>query len=328
VHWKNYVSDEFYELFSVIMIDEKGWKVMSDELQHVDVLLVVEGYHEPIIQDLTALHTSGRVSNVLLFADDWHYFTHEQYDIKRRLFSLPFAYVLSTYAPQVPLFYPDASFINNVLWVPHSASRRFHSRTLNATAVPTALLMGSTSRIYKYRSIAQDMIQAGNAHILQIKHPGYDEKYSGQTTFVDSIMPYAYALTCGSAINYVVAKFFEIPATGHLMLVNGEIKPHLRRLFFVENVHYRKFSHGSLEGMVNDLNSTATRDLSIREAGKELVSQLHTTDMRAQLVMQIAASLLEGKTPRGFFFSKADVCPIFDPYFAEAYKSIRENPKK
>ena len=327
--WGDFVSDEFYETFMVLLVNEKGWKVFSDDLPHVDVLLVMEAYSESTIQDLTSLYSSGRVSHVLFFADDLHYFSYEQYSIKRRILTLPFVHIVTTVAPQLPLFYPNSTFANKVLWCPHSAARRFNSKHLNTSAVPKVLLPGSVNVIYRYRLLAKTIMDASNgtSNIVQVPHPGY-EKYTEHSKFVDGLMPYAYALTCGLSLNYVVAKFFEIPATGHMLLANPEIGRHLHRLCYIEGRHYRRYTNVTLENMVNNVNVTLDEDLSIRKEGKKLIHALHTTEHRAQLLMQIAVSLAQGKAPRGFYYAESDTLPIFDPEYVQLFETYRQEPKK
>jgi hypothetical protein len=182
----------------------------------------------------------------------------------------------STYAYLGRALYPNSDS-SRWLWVPHSASSRFQRR-VNATArTDVALMTGSAgATYYPYRAQAAKL---QSVHVLP--HPGYEwqRTQAQHLAFVAEAASYAVGLTSGLTLNYAVAKFFEIPAMGQLLLANSEMEPFLRFLGYVPHVHYLLYSAAHMDTVVS--LALATHHLHVRHTGQALIKSLHTTAHRA-----------------------------------------------
>jgi hypothetical protein len=88
-----------------------------------------------------------------------------------------------------------------------------------------------------------------------------------------------------------VAKHFEIPATGALLVADGAVRGPLEQLGFLENVHYVPVSEQDLEAKIRyvlDENNHLEID-EIRHRGQSLIREAHKTSDRARLIDSICA---------------------------------------
>jgi hypothetical protein len=92
-------------------------------------------------------------------------------------------------------------------------------------------------------------------------------------------------------MRYVVAKYFEIPATGALLFADSAVSQQLKELGLLENVHYIPASRENLEDQIRYvLNPSHDAELDeIRRRGQELVLSRHKTSDRAKLIDQVCA---------------------------------------
>ena len=201
--------------------------------------------------------------------------------MKRRVFNLPIILMLA-YPYTTRWLYPDVSDLAaRALWVPHSAASRF-VRPLNRTAsFEQVLLTGATPKEwYPYRAAAQMM-----SEVFQIEHPGYEIKGSPERNrmFVDKMAAFGAGMTDCSVLQYVLAKVFEIPATGQLLLVNAEIAPLLRNLCMVEGEHFISYGVANMAERIDFVLSPANRlEVDhIRNQSQWLMHRAHTTTARA-----------------------------------------------
>lgn len=282
--WGTYVSDEYYEILNV-ELPKLGW-VTYEEGMRVDMLLFVEAHGE-LLANHDRLMKSGNVGSIAFLQDDMHWFERETREMKRRVYNLPIILMMS-YAYTARWLYPDVNDLEaRALWVPHSAASCF-VRPLNRTAsFGQVLLTGATSKMwYPYRAVAQIMSKAnGIRQVFQIEHPGYNAKSSPESkgAFVDKMAAFGAGITDCLTLQYVVAKVFEIPATGQLLLVNAEIAPLLRNLCMVEGEHFISYGAANMAERIGSVLSTAKRsevDL-IRNQSHWLVQRAHTTTARA-----------------------------------------------
>jgi hypothetical protein len=103
---------------------------------------------------------------------------------------------------------------------------------------------------------------------------------------------YRAAFTDGSIYRYTVAKHFEIPAAGALLLAEGALAEPLRQLGFVAGEHYLATSGEDLEEQVRYiLEEASDSELDpIRRRGQALVWERHKTSDRARLIDEVCRS--------------------------------------
>jgi len=217
---------------------------------------------------------------------------HSEQDM-REAFSM-FNTILSTVEYVFDQFYPELFKTKRVVWVPHSASPDF-LLPYNEHPENALLLSGSVYDHYPLRMRVRALYDRGSYPIVIHRHPGHRFDFDYETDssvgrgYAKKINAYRAAFTDSSRYGYAVAKYFEIPATGSLLLADRAISGPLRRIGFIEGVHYIGVSNEDLEEKIEyvlDENNHNELD-EIRRNGQELVWQRHKTSDRARLIDEI-----------------------------------------
>lgn len=225
-------------------------------------------------------------------ADDLHH--HGARNRREKAFLLCDT-VLATYAYRFADFFPEVAESRRVVWLPHSASPDF---ALAANSAPRneLFLSGAISKAYPLRERLNALMEAGCKEIVRHEHPGYHRQYdyAGDSrvgrAFARRIWDHRAAFTDCLVFQYAVAKHFEIPATGALLVADVFIEEPLSKLGFVPGVHYFPVSSGDLEDRVRYLLREDRHDEldRIRRNGQALVLERHRTSHRARLINDLA----------------------------------------
>ncbi len=232
----------------------------------------------------------------LFFADDLHSWNRRMREIKVVAFALSDV-ILTTYAYCWTRLFPELSS-RKVFWIPHSASPDF-MLPFNPAAKNSIFLSGAINEAYPLRQQMLKLHREGSFAIEYLRHPGYycgynyesdasvGRGYAGRihdcrTGFADSVFPYA----------YVVAKFFEIPATGALLLADDTVSPYLRELGFEANRHYVPVSRENLEAQLGYVLSESNHEEldHVRRNGQALVHERHNSIDRARRINEICSN--------------------------------------
>jgi hypothetical protein len=199
--------------------------------------------------------------------------------------------VLANYADVFHSFYPELENRKQAIWIPHAASPDF-ILPFNDQPEDAILLSGRIAPIYPLRTRMKDLAKEGRFAIHRQEHPGYGEDFNYGNDprvgigYAATINRYRAAFTDASTYRYVVAKHFEIPATGALLVADGLVNASLRELGFIENMHYVAVSPQDLEEKIRyvlDRANSAEID-EIRRRGQELVLRAHRTCDRARAI--------------------------------------------
>ena len=229
----------------------------------------------------------------VFFADDLHWWNRRMREIKVVNFAVS-DLVLSTYAYCWKKLYPELSS-KKVAWIPHSASPDF-MLPFNRSAKNSVFLSGAMNEAYPLRQQMLRLHVEGSYAIEYQRHPGYycgydyernasvGRGYAQQINgcrvgFADSVFPYA----------YVVAKFFEIPATGALLLADDTVSPYLKELGFEADRHYVPVSKENLEEQIRYvLDEKHHEELDqVRKNGQTLVQERHQISDRAKRINDV-----------------------------------------
>jgi hypothetical protein len=143
------------------------------------------------------------------------------------------------------------------------------------------------------------------AAAVKLDHPVYDGGGSASQgaqqmpapivgkRYAQTLNRYATCLTDGLHLNYTIAKIFEIPAAGCVLLVNAEMRPLLARLGMFDSVHYLAYESGAhlrrlvqQAVMVLDLQNAQLME-GIRRRAQQLLMRRHLV---AHRVAQVDAS--------------------------------------
>jgi len=272
-----------------------GWAQVEREMvatfgRRPDVVYFLEEYELTLQLDRAVPGSSIRDSlargctKVYQYTDDLHWFTEEQKTTKLTAMQRADR-VMSTYAPVFEQV-TGLALGSRVMHVPHAASPHF-LLPLNTRPVNRILLAGSTApEWYPYRALVKDKIAKGDIRFVELPHPGYSFENGGRDKiglgFGLELNRYRACITDGSRLNYTVAKIFEIPATGCLLVLNVEMMPFVAQLGFQPFVHYVPYDRDTLDDVADFVLDPDNRDDidSVRARGQALVWSRHTMGHR------------------------------------------------
>lgn len=307
--WKGFVSREFYHVMTDL-VARHGWRhiegsrlwrgrgtvratLLREFGELPEVVLFWEGYdavleHAP---DVTRLD-----SRKCFFADDLHAKDKEEEQLKFLCF-LMCDTVLSPYAYAFDHHYPRLAGMKRVGWVPHAASPDF-MLDYNERPANAILLSGCLVDHYPFR---RQMKQLHDRHVHAIDyhaHPGYQIDFDYERdprvgrAYAEKLRGYRAGFTDGTWRGYVVAKYFEIPATGALLLADDTVSAQLRELGLFEHEHYLPVSPRDLEEKVRFVLDERNHDEidRIRRSGQAVVRERHQTSDRARLIDELCAA--------------------------------------
>ena len=289
------------------LIDEHGWKqIETDELYYSSrpleslllskfaelpkVILCWEGYYLLTARrrEIDSLDCAKYI-----LCDDLH--AGEEHSEQEMLEAFSTCNtILSTYEYVFDRFYPELSKTKKVVWMPHSASPDF-LLAFNEHPVNAILLSGVIDDYYPLRQRMRALCDKGSYPISIHRHPGYRCDFDHETNpsigraYAKRINAYRAAFTDSSKYRYAVAKYFEIPATGSLLLADRAVSEPLSRLGFIDGVHYIGVSDEDLEEKIEytlDENNHMELD-QVRRNGQELVWRRHKTADRARSIDEV-----------------------------------------
>jgi hypothetical protein len=307
--WRRYVSREFYHVMTDLMT-HYGWrqlaasqlwngpgtikgKLMELLGQLPKTILFWEGYHFLIEHVYDVLHLD---CHKCLFADDLHWGWREEGQNKFLCYSMCDT-ILSPYAYLFERFYPQLSGIKQVVWIPHSASPDF-MLPYNTHPENAILLSGCLEYHYPFRQQMKRLHAEQSYAIAYHPHPGYGCNYDYDKDgdvghgYAAKINNYRVGFTDSTRYKYVVAKYFEIPATGALLLADDAVAGQLKELAMRENSHYLPVSSADLEEKIQYvLDEKNHEELDeIRRRGQQLIWKRHKTSDRAGLIDEICGA--------------------------------------
>lgn len=296
-----YVSREFHQVMTDLMTNYDWRQIETFELWNAggslkdrllnrfgevpNIILFWEGY-EFLCAHLSQV--SELASHRVIMADDLHWWSEEMRLRKLIAFSSCHA-ILSTYAYGWARFFPELAESRRPKWVPHSASREF-MLDYNPHPANSILLSGVIDRHYPLR---QQLKQLQSCYpIYHHGHPGYHCSYDHGTDpnvgrgYGAKINHHRIGFTDSAIYEYVVAKYFEIPATGALLLADDAVRGPLEELGFIQGVHYIAVSKENLDLQIRYvLDATNHEQLDeIRRRGQKLVWDRHKTSDRARQI--------------------------------------------
>lgn len=300
---RGYVSREFYYVMTELMASYDWKQIDTYELWKApgsltskllnnfgelpDAILFWEGY------EFICAHTNeiGRLDcERFIFADDLHCHTEKERGMKAVSFGLCDT-VLSTCGYVWNKFYPEFQGNKKVVWIPHSASPDF-LLPYNPHPENAIFLSGAMSRHYPLRRHVKSLYEQGLYAIAYHGHPGYHCQYDYKKNediglgYAKRINSYRAGFTDSLLYEYVVAKYFEIPAVGALLFADDAVSGPLRQLGYLENEHYLPVSKDNLKARILYVLDESNHDKldEIRRRGQALVWERHKTCDRARQI--------------------------------------------
>lgn len=306
---RTYVSRELY-FIQRDLITNHGWRhIESNSLQYrpgslehklrttfgelPEIVIFWEAY-ELVYQHCREMQ--GLKCRKFFFADDLHWWNRRMRETKVIVFAVSDV-ILGPYVYRWTSLFPELSKKRTV-WVPHSASADF-MLPFNPAAENSIFLSGAINEAYPLRQRMLRLHHDGSFAIRYHRHPGY---YCGYDYERDGRIGRGYAekiqqcrvgfADSGFPFGYLVAKFFEIPATGALLLADDTVSEQLRKLGFEAERHYVPVSQKNLEDQIDYVLSESNHDSldQIRRDGQALVHEQHKTSDRAQFINAVCAT--------------------------------------
>jgi hypothetical protein len=255
-----------------------------------EVILFWEQY-EVITSRATELWRLG--IQIGIWADDIHSFS----DKVRLSRVAPFVLadkVLAAYANRFEEFYPFIRKDAGLIWVPHSASADFVV-PLNKAPEAAVFVSGAMTSHYPLRRQMKALHEESCMPIVFFEHPGYHCEFHHELDervgngYARNIARHLAAFTDGLVYGYLVAKFFEIPATGALLLGEERMKGALASLGFRDGVHYLSVSPENLKARIEETLDPRNRKAidEIRRQGQKLVLERHLVEHRAKQIDEV-----------------------------------------
>jgi hypothetical protein len=292
-----YVSREFWWTFCSLR--EHGWRLLetNDLPQHGDHLepllqLRAEGWPDVVLfwesypqlaRYADAFQEHG--TRVYVMTDDLHHARDGMAESLRLADG-----ILSTYAPRLRTYWPAVD-PSRVTWVPHAAGPDF-LLPLAKRPHPVVFVSGAMNHAYPLRLAMRDLALRRPELARLYEHPGYECDYDYERDgrvgegYAAAMRECLAAFTDALVHQYVVAKHFEIPATGALLLADRAVAPQLEQLGFRDGQHYVSVTAGDLETVVSRVldRRNAKQIDTIRRRAHALVHDRHTTAHRAQQI--------------------------------------------
>jgi len=257
-----------------------------------EVILFWEGYYllNRRRAEIEALDCAKYV-----FCEDLHDGEEQSKQNKLEAFSM-FHTVLASYGYVFDQYYPELS-MKRVVWLPHSASPDF-LLPYNDHPENAIFLSGAVNDNYPLRQRVKGLSDSGSYPIVVQPHPGHRCDFDYRTNtgvgreYAMRINTYRVAFTDCSKYKYSIAKYFEIPATGALLLADRAISKPLRAIGFIDGTNYIGVSDDDLEKKLAYVLDDSNRDEldEIRRNGQRLVWQKHKTSDRARLIDEICTA--------------------------------------
>lgn len=303
---RRYVSREFSYILDGL-IEDHGWRQldpfdlwnapgsMQDRLlrelgEIPEVVLFWESY-EFLIEHVRTFDAMG--CRRFIFADDLHWWDDQMRAVKTLGFSFCDG-ILCAYEPAFHRFYPRLGQEKEVVWIPHAASPDFLLE-YHESPEPAVFLSGAIGHHYPLRQSMLRLCRRGDLHIVHHEHPGYHCEYDygldariGRP-YAERIREHLAGFTDCGTFGYTVAKHFEIPATGSLLVADAGVEKDLASLGFEAGIHYIPVMRRNLKRRLAAVLDPRNREEidAIRRRGQELVRDRHTTRHRAQRIDEV-----------------------------------------
>jgi hypothetical protein len=221
--------------------------------------------------------------------------------------------ILPTYEYLVENRAPETARTPRV-WMPHSALPAFFAQPLHPAPTPVVLLVGATMHGYPLRMEVKSRIDRGDKRFAQWAHPGWQVGPSMQhiDDFAAAIRLHLACILDGSANNFVVAKVFEVPATGSLLLMSDDVIDALAALGFVSGEHYLSYNRSSLDATVDWVLDPANRPAvdRMRAAGRVLAVARHTTQHRVEAIHAVGEMAARVQRERSGVWDAASLAAV------------------
>ena len=311
--WEEYSMKQFIQILGYLV--EKGWSRYVPSNEHwvtsIDNMITSFGRSPDVIlllEDYNVLNPENHLYNRHLLHGTQIICWFDDVVRKTKMLEPPFfsqglllsmsQLLLPTYEYVVNIRMPDAAHVPRV-WMPHSTTSQF-LLPFNTDPVYTILLAGTIDPdVYPMRSFIFDKMNHGDERFEHYQSPGYFPGKSSQhaNSFASAINDHVACIIDASTNQFVVAKVFEVMATGSLLLVTDDILYPLIELGLHHGKHFISYNITTLDSIVDWVllpeNKLLVED--IRRRGQDLVRNNHLTTHRADCIHAVGLMAARAK---------------------------------
>ena len=275
-------EDKFNNINELIIDFEKKQKNITN------VFVLLDNYGTFVEKNIKYILNNKQV-NFYILENDIHYLrskkqTYARYNLLRKnLLNNQHIYILAFYWYHYKKLYKIS--YTNLIPFPRFVYSKSNILQINEKPIMKVLLSGSLSNQYPMRRYLKS-IKHKNVKILN-----HEDNVRGDD-YYKFINKYICAFNCcsNSKTPYIVSKFFEIPATGSLLLAYDEyVKNPLKQIGFIDGVNYISCNKENIIDKINYICDTKNIEKinSIRIKGQELVLSKHMLKNREELIKNI-----------------------------------------
>ncbi len=298
--WENDILRSFYYLINILiksygftLVDLSDFEIGSylelilSKYQNIEYILVIENHDNVLINHIFLDFFKNDIKKYI-FADDIHKFKES----KNNDYYENFNKIFVTYYEPFLNMYPNINK-EKVVWCPHGYTNDY---LINYNENPTnkILLSGAMGLLYPLR---KQMLKLFNGeckeYINYLRHPKYlkfdynsEQKYKIGKSYAQILNNHLCCFTDCLTYGFVVSKYFEIPASGSLLLAENPSRDKLDKLGFVNNINYIECNKDNLIEKIRWILDPKNRTEvdQIRKNGMEMVRSRHSIENRAQLI--------------------------------------------
>lgn len=300
--WKHDILREFYYLinefineYNFILVDFSNFGIGESTFANVlkeknilyediESIIIIENHDEVLVH-----HVFEDIyffkDKLYVFADDIHKNEHLKHDNYYENFKKIFVCYREPFLEK----YPEITE-QRVEWVPHGFTDD-HYFKLKDKPINKILVSGMKGLLYPLRKYLITKAPENKDTIAYIPHPKY-RKFDYENTkglkignnYGAMLNNYICCFTDCSSLHYVLAKYFEIPASGSLLLGEETKYNNLEKLGFIDNVNYIKCNKENIDmkmqWILDPVNNAEIE--RIRKAGQKLVLEKHSIKNRVK----------------------------------------------
>ena len=222
-----------------------------------------------------------------IYMDDIHQKSRRIMNYRKTIIN-KFDFIFSTYAYTFDKFFKLPKE-DKIVWYPHSVNNKF-TVEFNKNPINKILLSGCQDKnVYPFREHMS--ILSKDYPIERLQHLSYkkeNHKIYGHN-YIKYLNKYIAAFTCclNAESPYIVSKFFEIPASGALLLAYDEyVKEPMEKLGFIDGQNYIRINYDNSVEKIKFITDPTNRDKidEIRMNGYNLVWSKHTLIERNNVI--------------------------------------------
>jgi hypothetical protein len=302
--WKYDILREIYYMIQIlinsydyILIDTHNYQLNSSiekviknlNFEDITNIMVIENHDEVLIhhvfEDIYAFK-----DRLFIFADDIHKNSH----LKHVNYYENFEKIFVTYKEPFLKDYPEVQK-DKVHWIPHGFTDD-HKLCFNTKPINKVLVSGKSGSLYPLRRQMIREVSNQKDKITLLTHPNY-KKFDYDNlknlkignNFGKVLNAHICCFTDCSSLQYILAKYFEIPASGALLLAEENAYGDLEKLGFIDNVNYIKCTKNNIMNKINwILNPVNINDVDkIRRNGQNHAFNNHHIMHRVKKMVSI-----------------------------------------